>query len=318
MAVPANEFDITSRIVILVIMLLGAIFSTIAGIIFIYLFYKYFVHKNKKHNDEVYFIFGFYKVVEMLNAAITGMYLVTSCILYRIDESKMYGTFLLFWTSAFQTIISISRLIAIFVLGADKVCVILFDSRLNWKKRQLSILIGPALIIISTLFLFVYRILPNIPEEDEFLCPTFMCLTKYGYPGIYLDLKAIFVAGNFIVGIVLLILSQKNSSSKLQPYKTKCTDKLTIVILVLTFGFDLIPHVVGIIYQHVSSYTNNLLSISTYFQITSISLGAHLGSYNVMLTALESIFCGLFCIKMLSTKKIVVISSAVKTVRTVS
>ncbi|KAE9549100.1 hypothetical protein FO519_007682 [Halicephalobus sp. NKZ332] len=301
MAATAYGFDITSRIITLVIMMLSTIFSIIAGITFIYLFYKYFVQKNKKFNIEVHSVLGFYKAVEIVNSMSTGFYLINSCVLYRIDENKMYGNMLLFWTSALYSITSVSRAIAIFVLGLDKVCVILFTSKINWRKKQISILIGPALMIVSTLFLFVYRILPNFPEQEEVFCPEFSCLTQYGYPSVYLDLRVIFAAGNLIVAIVLLILILKKDRSQGNLSRNNSEDKWIFSIMFLSFGFELIPHIFGIIYQ----------------RITLVSLVSHIGPYPIMLTALESIFCGLVCVKMFSTKKIVVIQSVVKAVKTV-
>ncbi|KAE9553763.1 hypothetical protein FO519_003031 [Halicephalobus sp. NKZ332] len=268
--VPA--FTVAMRTVIFFSMILGASFSFVSGLLFIYLFWKFVISKNKSI-VEVQSALVFYKSFEIVNAVVVFVHLTHASTLYRLQDDDIYATVLFFWDGGFHNITSVLRPIAIFVLGLDRICIIAFATRPTWRRKNLSIFIGVVLMIVSTVLLFIYRIMPNVPEKELFYCPNFSCLTQYGNPSIYITLRMVFGSANLVVGMLLLMLILKMIS--IPKTHGNCNPKtninLVFFILLLTFLLDFLPHIIGFIFQ----------------AITNTSLATYLGPYSTVITALE-------------------------------
>ena len=241
-----------SRTVVFASMALGDLLSYLSVFIFVYLFIKYTVCKSST-SIELQDVVKFYIFIEILNALIVSVYLTYSCIVYHIEDEKIYATLLLFWSASLENIITVIRSIAILTLGLDRIFIIIFPTTVEFRRKIFSFFTGISLMIISTALLLIFRIMPYVPKESFITnCLTLNCLGKIGGSSLFILLRMIFGFVNFLQGIWLLIALQKKF--KIMNF-TKAKNKnmvLVVLTLCITVILNFLPNLCGFIFVTVS------------------------------------------------------------------
>ena len=243
-----------SRTVVFFLTALGTLFSYVATIIFLYLFVRYVFLKSQA-SIEVQAALKFYILMEIVNGFIVSFNLTHSCLIYKIEDAAVYVTQLLFWDVALQNTIVIIRPIAILILGLDKLFIILFPAKAEYKRKTFSFFIGINLMVISSMLFLVYRILPNIPT-DIFItsCVSFNCIGKLGNSTLFFTVKTVLGFMDFVLGIILLmILNKKYKMMNVVRAKHR-NIVLVIVTLFITIMLNFLPNLIGLLFLIVSCW----------------------------------------------------------------
>ena len=241
-----------SRTVVFSLLVLGAISSYAATIIFVYLFIKYTLLKSQT-SIEVQAALKFYIMIEILNGFVVCFSLTHNCLVYNIEDPVIYVTQLLFWDVALQNIVVIIRPLAIFILGLDKLFIVFFPTTAEYKRKMLSFFIGISLMLITIVLFLAYRILPSIPTEVfTTSCVSFNCVGRLGSSSMYFATKTVFGIMDFILGMILLILLNKRF--KMMSVVRMKNKNMTHVILTLfiTIVLDFLPNLTGFLFLMVN------------------------------------------------------------------
>ena len=234
-----------SRIITFCFLAFGAGFSFITAIIFIYLCIRYIILKSQA-SIEIQDVLKFYIFIEILNGVVVSFYLIQSCIVYRVEDTIVYATPLLFWSITLQNITSLLRPIAILTLGLDRIFIILLPIMREIRRKVLSFFIGVSLMVISIILLLVLRIIPNILTKPFITnCITFSCLGNKGNAAIFIALRTIFGLLNFMSGVILIVSIRKRSNTMNFTGVKKKGMMVVIFTLFTTILLNFLPNLVG-------------------------------------------------------------------------
>ena len=229
-------------------MAIGAGFSLIATVLFIYLYAKYVILKSQT-SIEIQNVLKFYILVEILNGSVVCFNLIHSCVVYKIRDTSVYATPLLFWDAAVENITTIIRPIAILTLGLDRILIIILRTTSQRRRQIYSFSIGTSLMIAASTVIFVMRILPNILTESFITsCVTLVCLGKMGSSSIFIALKMVFGGANLVLGIILIFILKKRCKTVIFIMMKNKNIMLVIITLFLTIFLDFVPNLSGFLF----------------------------------------------------------------------
>ena len=250
-----------SRVVVFTSMVFGMVFSLLSLILFVYLYIKYIILKSKTSVD-IQNILKFYIIIEILTGFIVGFSMTHNCVVYRIENTVIYATPLLFWDAALQNTISILRQIMIITLGLDRIFIIILATTAHFKRQWYSFAIGISLMVIFSAIILIFRIIPNIPTTIFITsCVTFNCLGKLENSSLFLALRTGLGFFNFILGIILAVLLKQRF--KVVSFFNMKNNNMMLVVLTLfmTIILDFLPNLFGFIFTLVSYIVNYIISL---------------------------------------------------------
>ena len=237
-----------SRTVTFITMAIGTLFSYVSIFFFVYLFVRYAILRSQT-SMEVQDVLKFYIVIEIINGSVVCFSLTHSCIIYSIDDPVIYVTPLLYWDLALRNLTVVFRPLAIFMLGLERLLIILFPTTAEYKRKIFSFFVGIILIIIFSMVFLLYRIIPSIPTEIyTTTCISFNCIGKLGNSPMFFIVKTILGFMDFILGIILLIaLSKRYKIMNITRIKNK-NILLVMLTLFITIILNFLPNLLGVLF----------------------------------------------------------------------
>lgn len=186
---------------------IGALMELTACIIFIYLLLK-FCFSSTRLILEISPSMIQYIIFEIITTFFALLYLAYLSIFWDNFQNK-YNGFVLYYLGALQTVAITSKPIAVFFLGIDRICCVLFPFVYFGKKKYFPLVGTFIFVIIIIAINLSLRILNSLPKSETTMCSAFGCMTSAESGVVYSNIRYILGGMNLVLGIILAVLIKK-------------------------------------------------------------------------------------------------------------